>query len=725
MFGLGSPGGFSRESLAIELLARGTVWRPGDAATGNLNGTLTSLDCYSTPDQCVAGYRAAPQLGLLSRDGWALIDDTATARFAAAPAGLDPPIAWYNDTVTSAADWYFFGGAASYEAVLADYRAIAGPIALPPLSALGVWWSRYYAYSETQLVAEVLDGYASNKLPLNQLVCDMDWHIEPTDKTCPAWGGFTWNTSLFANPDNFTSWLASDATPQKHPLPLLLNVHPATGGVDHCQEQYAAVATAVGIDPSTKQNVECDLGNPKFVSALFGLVLNTGHLEGVSYWWTDYGGCGGPGQQLLWSNMVYDNNHRVTHKTRPLTLSRYGGLGNHRYAHGFSGDTFQSFSTLAYEIEMTPQASNVAFGWWSHDIGGFHSGTGCPGDGDPTNRTGSELLLRWLQFGAVAPVFRTHCNHCERRIWEFPYFPAMADAMRLRNALTPYTYTWGRAAYDTGVGLLRPMYYASPGVDAAYASGRSQYMFGGDVLAAPIGVPSQSAGPESAAGGPSGAGDEWRSTPADVWIPEGTFAAWNGTTGVAGAKGLFVGPTTVVGVTYGLGDIPLFARAGTVMPMKTMASVQTPSPDPLVWTVFPGAASGSGHAYEDDGLSLGYEQGENATLSASFTAVSTAGESAGANAGDVTMTVTLHPVRGTYAGMPASRGYEVHVRCGGAAVSKVAVNGAAVPQGGGVPGWHVVTEAEHTLAAPAGTVVVDVGRAANTDTTTVAVSYGV
>jgi Glycosyl hydrolases family 31 len=71
------------------------------------------------------------------------------------------------------------------------------------------------------------------------------------------------------------------------------------------------------------------------------------------------------------------------------------GLGNQRYPLGFSGDTFQAFETLQYQIRQTKTAANVLFGWWSHDIGGFHTGDGCPGDGDPTNTTGAEMLLRW------------------------------------------------------------------------------------------------------------------------------------------------------------------------------------------------------------------------------------------------------------------------------------------------------------------------------------------
>ena len=55
-------------------------------------------------------------------------------------------------------------------------------------------------------------------------------------------------------------------------------------------------------------------------------------------------------------------------------------LSSHFKGIGFSGDTFQAYSTLQWQTEMTATASNVGFGWWSHDIGGNHNGGGYPGD---------------------------------------------------------------------------------------------------------------------------------------------------------------------------------------------------------------------------------------------------------------------------------------------------------------------------------------------------------
>ena len=124
------------------------------------------------------------------------------------------------------------------------------------------------------------------------------------------------------------------------------------------------------------------------------------------------------------------------------------------------------------------------------------------------------LQLRWLQFGAVAPIFRTHCDHCERRIWVFPHFPYMKEAMLLRNALIPYVYTSARRAYDTSISVVHPLYYKYPQVRNAYEY-RDQYMFGSDIIAAPVSTPVDA---------------RTNTTQSAVWLPPGI---WNEVTRAA------------------------------------------------------------------------------------------------------------------------------------------------------------------------------------------------
>ena len=113
-----------------------------------------------------------------------------------------------------------------------------------------------------------------------------------------------------------------------------------------------------------------------------------------------------------------------------------------------------------------------------------------------------------------------------------------------------YIYTAVRAAYDSGVGLLRPMYYSHPEADEAYDHKATQYMFGEDMLIAPI--------TEAASAPVNG------SISKEVWLPEGSWTDWHG-------ERTFVGPM-LHSAEYSQRDVPVFVKAGAVVPMKTMVS---------------------------------------------------------------------------------------------------------------------------------------------------------
>ena len=162
-----------------------------------------------------------------------------------------------------------------------------------------------------------------------------------------------------------------------------------------------------------------------------------------------------------WLNYVHFTDQQREGK-RPLLFHRWGGLGNHRYQIGFSGDTISVWDSLAFQPWFTATAANVGYAYWSHDIGGH-----MPGAVDP------ELYTRWVQFGAFSPILRTHTTKnpdSERRIWAYPepYSSMLRSAFQLRYALQPYIYTEARRTYDTGVAFFRPLYYDWPEANEAY-----------------------------------------------------------------------------------------------------------------------------------------------------------------------------------------------------------------------------------------------------------------
>ncbi len=312
---------------------------------------------------------------------------------------------------------------------------------------------------------------------------------------------------------------------------------------------------------------------------------------------------------------------------------------------------------------MTPAAANVGFGYWSHDLGGYN--IYCPRNGSispcvcetviqPCNLTKNacakaegELYTRWLQFGALSPIFRTHCSHCDRRIWSYPepFYTAMAGALKLRRFLQPYLYAAAAAAAAGAEPVaVHPLYHEWPLEEEAFSYAGTQYLLGGALLAAPVAAP-------------AGFG-----TPPAVWLPPGAWAPWAG--GGAPASGPAVLPTSPVA----LDAYRLWARVGAVV----AAQPTTPAArSTAVWVLFVAGAAGGGEGarYEDDG---GTTRGEGA-----WTTVAHSGAPAGS--GGATE-VWVGPMVGSFQGAPQTRRHVLQVRGGTRIPARVACNGAALPQ---------------------------------------------
>ena len=608
-------GAFTAENLAITLHVgdETRTWRPGQPNLGNLGGTRRTLD-FTAGD-------APLEPGLVSREGWALFDDSAGVV-------MRPDDGWVAARAPrSIQDWYFFGYGHAYADALADYTQFGGAVPLIPRYALGSWWSRFWPYSAADLTQLVAD-FADHAIPLDVLVVDMDWHLPG------YWTGYTWNRDLFPDPEAFLAAMHARG------LRVTLNLHPADGIRPH-EAAYHEFAAALGMGATPTASAAADtsgaqatpdapitfrIADRQFAERYFALLHHPLEDQGVDFWWIDW-------QQgesaevagldpLIWLNHLHFADARRRGQ-RPLIFSRWGGLGNHRYPIGFSGDTYGGWGTLAALPHFTATAANVGFGWWSHDIGG-HFGA-----------VDAELMTRWAQFGALSPCLRLHASKhdlAERRPWAFTAQArdAMRDAFELRAALVPYLYTMARQTHDRGLALCRPMYYAYPEHDAAYLT-HGQYRLGDDLLAAPITDP---ADPHTGL------------AVKDVWIPSGTWYRFD-----TGER--FVGPRWVR-VTGDLSAIPLFARAGAIIPLATPALHLSETPnDQLDLRVFPGDA-GAFRLYEDDGLSEVYLDGacEWTTLSQTTEAP----ESSGASMRSV---MRIGPVEGDCPALPTTRGYSM------------------------------------------------------------------
>ncbi len=588
-------GNFTSENLAItfRLNDQEIKWTPGLVNRQNLRGTRRTLD------DCVGD--VALEEGLLSRDGWSLFDDSRKVLFNEQDGWVEPRRDYLQQ------DWYFFGYGHDYKTSLAEYTRFGGQIPLIPRFVLGSWWSRYWAYSDKDLMKLVGD-FEQHDLPLDVLVLDMDWH------TPDSWTGYTWNKKLFPDPPAFLKWV------HDHGLRTTLNLHPAEG-VQPFESAYEGFSRGLDIDPASRQPIPFRITDKRFVQHYFEQLHHPLEDIGVDFWWMDW-------QQgetsemkgldpLPWLNHLHflDSARR---EKRAMLYSRWGGLGNHRYHIGFSGDTHSAWEALQFQPYFTATASNVCYGWWSHDIGG-HIGV-----------SDSELFARWVQYGATSPVLRLHSTNdplAERRPWAFSkeVFRACRVAFQLRYQLVPYLYTAGRETVDTSLAPTRPMYYEHPEEEAAYVA-RYQYYLGDQLIAAPIVHPADPITGYAAT---------------DVWLPPGQWIDYT-------TKETFQGPGWVR-LVGDLDRLPLLAKAGAIIPLAVLAERTDNLPtDRLNVRVFP-CADGQYRLYEDDGISESYRHDESEWTN--FRLV---------KQGESGCELQIDPVEGHCAALPPQRSYQLY-----------------------------------------------------------------
>jgi Glycosyl hydrolases family 31 TIM-barrel domain/Glycosyl hydrolase family 31 C-terminal domain/Domain of unknown function (DUF5110) len=653
-------GHFTADNLSITLTVddHPVTWHPGLEDSENLQGTTRTLDG-------ALGSKTKEPIGqgLISRSGWALVDDSTRPLFDSTDfrflSGEKSPWPWAierpaTEKPGSYTDWYFFGYGHDYRKALGDYVRVAGRIPLPPRFAFGAWWSRYWSYSDQEL-DDLVRGFHENSTPLDVLVIDMDWHINidqlkaagETDQSGQrlGWTGYTWNKLLFPDPTAFLANLHNEG------LKATLNLHPASG-IQPWEQAYPAMARAMGIDPATKKYVPFDPTNKKWATSYFDLVLHPLEKQGIDFWWLDWQQDPTmtklPGlNNTWWLNYLHFTDQQREGK-RPLLFHRWGGLGNHRYQIGFSGDTISVWPSLAFQPWFTATAANVGYAYWSHDIGGH-----MPGAVDP------ELFTRWVQFGVFSPILRTHTTknpESERRIWAYPepYSSVLRSAFQLRMALQPFIYTEARRTYDTGVAFLHPLYYDWPNEAPAYDA-RNEYMFGDEMLAAPVVAPADKV---------TGLASQ------KVWLPAGQWIEW--------PTGRHLDGPAQVDRSFSIDQIPVYLKAGAIVPMQPpMLHTGQKPVDPLivnVWPLAPGASS-SYSLYEDSGKWIEYQMGV-------FTRTPIHAEQTGD-----TLRVEIGPVQGSYPGMLRTRGYKLRLPADWPPAS-VTVSGKPVPQGGaGKLGW--------------------------------------
>ena len=513
--------------------------------------------------------------GIISLDGVAIYDD-----------GLSLIIEENGDIHQrnhQESDLYIFAYGKEYRRCLNDFYKITGKTPLIPRFALGVWWSRYRAYTQDEYMS-LITSFKEHNIPLSVATIDMDWHwvdIKGLLKDnydaskmnqrksifySDGWTGYSWNTNLFYDYKAFLKWL------HEQNLKVTVNLHPSEG-VRYYEDQYLDMAKKVGIDPSSKEPIKFSLANKDFIEGYFKILHHPYEKDGVDFWWIDWQQgtkSDVEGLDPLWAlNHYHYLDNDINHENG-LILSRYAGVGSHRYPLGFSGDTHIRWSALKFQPYFTINANNIGYTWWSHDIGGHMLGY-----------KDDELYLRWLQFGVFSPIMRLHSSSNDLSGKEPYRYPShIKDIsirwLQLRSKLVPYIYSLNYLTHTKSLPLCEAMYYRYDNQNAYKF--KNQYMFG-DLLVAPITSKTSKA---------------LNMSKVKLWLPEGD---WTDIFTNKKYKG-----NQVLTMYRDLSSIPVLAKQGSIIPLKQEIENGTDLPKDMEILIYNG--NGKFTMFEDDGLKL-------------------------------------------------------------------------------------------------------------------------
>ena len=534
-------------------------WHYGDGNKKNLKGTARTLD--EVNGECKL------DSGILSRKNFTQIDDSRSL-ILEEDGSLVPRK--YEGT-----DIYLFGYADDYYAAIRDFYVLAGPSTLLPRYALGNMWSRYHRYTQKEYI-DLMDRFEKEGCPFSVSVIDMDWHLVNYDaRYGDGWTGYTWNKELFPDYKKFLKDL------HERDLEVTLNLHPADGVVPY-EDMYKEMADAMGVSDGT--TVKFDITDPQFIENYFKILHHPYEEDGVSFWWMDWQQGNNTKTENLDPLWMLNHFHMLDMQNRgkrPLMLSRYSGLGSHRYPIGFSGDTIITWDSLNFQPYFTATASNAGYTWWSHDIGGHMNGV-----------RDDEITARWVQLGVFSPINRLHStNHPlqGKEPWNYnkDTEEVMKKFLRLRHELVPYIYTMNYRTYKDAKPLVTPLYYNHPELEEAYLDDyRNEYYFGTEMLVSPITHPGNHI---------------TNSAYATTYIPEGEWIDFFNGRRYKGGK--------VLRLYRDLYTMPVLVKAGGIIPMANDGiKNSTANPENLKVRVFSGADN-IFELYEDDGISKNYEKG--------------------------------------------------------------------------------------------------------------------
>lgn len=556
---------------------------------------------------------------------------------------------------------YYVIDADNMDGVIAGYRQLTGQAPMMPKWAYGFWQSRQRYETQDQLL-DTVHEYRKRGWPLDNIV--QDWFYWPED----GWGSHDFDKARFPDPKGMV-----DDVHRNHAHVMLSiwgKFYPNT-------ENYKELAAKGHMWTKNVENGDRDWVGPGYKNSHYDPYTQEardiyyrqlkGKLVDLGFdaWWMDNSEPDvnsnsrpedfkkligptvyGAGEitfnpySLMHTKAMIDGLDRDQPDTRQFILSRSGFAGIQRNSVAvWSGDTVARWNNLYDQISAGVSFSMSGIPNWTHDIGGYAQETryqiGEVGSAQENRSTGAahidpadvkewqEINLRWFQFGALTPLFRSHGEVVKREIYNIsPEGSEMRDSMvwydKLRYRLMPYIYSTASDIYYHSGTIMRGLVMDFP-KDDQVKDIKDQYLFGHDLMVAPVYV--------------------YGARERSVYMPKG--AAWyDFYTGDRYQGG------TSVSVKAPVSRIPLFVKAGAILPMGPVTQYVDEHPDaPITINVYSGA-DGQFSLYEDDGVTKAYTRGEFSRIPFSYK--------------DKTGTLTIGDRSGRYKGMVAKRQFKVH-----------------------------------------------------------------
>ena len=587
----------------------------------------------------------------------------------------------FSSIVGDCIDYYFmYGGSA--DGVIAQIRELTGEVPMMPLWSYGFMQSKERYKSQDETVG-IVKKYRELGIPLDCII--QDWQY---------WGNnYLWNAMDFQNPLFYNPKEMIDSIHGMN-AHMMISIWSSFGPATKPYRALDPKGLLFNIETWPQSGIEGWPPNMEYPSGvrvydayspeardIYWNHLNKGIFQlGMDGWWMDstepdhfnWKDSDFDHQTYLGSYRsvrnaypimtvggVYDHQRAETSDKRVIILTRSGFLGQQRYGSNvWSGDVQSSWDMFRKQITAGLNFSLTGMPHWNSDLGGFFAGSyNTNGSTSATKNTMyQELYVRWVQFGAFCPMMRSHGADTPREFFWYgkagePVYDALVDAVKLRYSLMPYLYSTAWDVSHNQSTFMRALFMDFINDKKTWNIG-NEYMFGKAILVAPVlhaqYTPEQK---QDLLKENEGWGQVKKDNGTAIWsvdftqpkdmevyLPSGCkwYDYWTNEYYEGGQN---------LKVTTTLNKIPLFVRAGSIIPIGPDVQYTNEKKwDNLIINVYPGA-DGTFTLYEDEGDNYNYESGAYTEIPMTWN--------------DTSHTLTIGSKKGSYNGMLSERKFTV------------------------------------------------------------------